>query len=95
MQKSSENELLSCPFIAFQNSRIVSWKPRGRRATIGLYDICQRGKSNSSLFYNLQSIGKGLVELGQLGRDAEVDGAIADLHDEAADDFGVNLLHRR
>lgn len=50
-------------------------------------------KSNSSLFYNLQSIGKGLVELGDLGRDAEVDGAVTDLQDEAADDVGVDLLH--
>jgi hypothetical protein len=89
----SENELSSCPFIAFQNSRIVSWRPRGRRTTIGLYDTCQRGKSNSSLFYNLQNIGKGLVELGDLGRDAEVDGAVAHLQDEAADDVGVDLLH--
>jgi hypothetical protein len=53
-----------------------------------------KGKSNSSLFYNLQNIGKGLVELGDLGRDAEVDGAVADLQDEATDDVGVDLLHR-
>lgn len=58
---------------------------------MGLYDTWQREKSNSSLFYNLQSIGKGLVELGDLGRDAEVDGAVADLQDEAADDVGVDL----
>lgn len=41
---------------------------------------------------NLHSISERLVELGDLGSDAEVDGAVADLNDEAANDVGVDLL---
>jgi hypothetical protein len=45
----------------------------------------QLGKSN------LHSVGKSFVETVDLGRDAEVDGAIADFDDEAAEDVGVDL----
>ena len=41
----------------------------------------------------LQSILEQLVHLCHLGRDAEVDGAVADLDDEAAADLGVHLGH--
>lgn len=41
---------------------------------------------------NLQSIGEGLVQLGDLGRNAEVDGAVTDLDDETTDEVGVDLL---
>ena len=41
---------------------------------------------------NLQSVGEGLVELGDLGRHAEVDGAVTDLDDKSTDELGVNLF---
>lgn len=73
-------------------TRELSLGSRAGEARLWDCTIHDKGKrSNSSLFYNLQSIGKGLVELGDLGRDAEVDGAVADLQDEAADDVGVDL----
>lgn len=40
---------------------------------------------------NLHSVGKSFVETVDLGRDAEVDGAITDFDDEAAEDVGVDL----
>lgn len=40
---------------------------------------------------HLQRVSKELVHLGDAARDAEVDGAVADLDDEAADDVGVDL----
>lgn len=53
----------------------------------------------------LQGVGQELVHLGETGRDAEVDGSVADLDDEPADDVRVDLeeayvrggtsLHRR
>lgn len=39
----------------------------------------------------LQSVGKELVELGDLGGDAKVNGTVADLNNEATDDLGVDL----
>jgi hypothetical protein len=39
----------------------------------------------------LQSVGKELVHLGHLGRDADVDGSVANLDDQPANDVGVNL----
>ena len=41
---------------------------------------------------HLQSISESLVHLGDLGRDAQVDGAVTDLDDEATDKVGVNLV---
>ena len=40
---------------------------------------------------HLQSIGKSLVHLGDLGGDTEVDGAVTDLHDESTNQVGVDL----
>jgi hypothetical protein len=40
---------------------------------------------------NLQRVGEELVHLGDAGGDAEVDGAVANLDDESADDVGVDL----
>lgn len=39
----------------------------------------------------LQSILEQLVHLGHLGRDGQVDGAVANLNDESATDLGVDL----
>lgn len=39
----------------------------------------------------LQSIGEELVQLGHLGGDAEVDGAVGNLDDETANDLRVDL----
>lgn len=39
----------------------------------------------------LQGVGEELVQLSDLGGDAKVDGALADLDDESADDVGVDL----
>lgn len=39
----------------------------------------------------LQHVSKGLVELGNLGRNAEVDGAAADFNGQAAEEVGVDL----
>lgn len=39
----------------------------------------------------LQSIRQELVHLGDAGGDAEVDGSVADLDDETADDVRVDL----
>lgn len=44
-----------------------------------------------SSILHLQSIGQKLVHLGDLGGDAEVDGAVTDLDDEAANQVGVDL----
>lgn len=41
---------------------------------------------------NLQSIGEEIVHLGDARRDAQVDGAVADFYDEAADDVGVDFV---
>lgn len=41
--------------------------------------------------HNLQRVGEELVHLGDLGRHAEVDGAVANLHDEAANNVRVDL----
>lgn len=63
-------------------------------------DLICRGKSQNideSVGYldrwltNLQGIGEGLVELGDLGRHAQVDGAVTDLNDQTADQLGVDL----
>lgn len=43
------------------------------------------------LILYLQSVREGLVELGKLGRDAEVHSAVADLDDKSTNDFGVDL----
>lgn len=43
-------------------------------------------------FYFLQAVGEELVHLGDAGGDAEVDGAVADFDDKAADDVRVDLL---
>ena len=40
---------------------------------------------------HLQGVRQELVHLGDAGGDAEVDGAVADLDDEPADDVGVDL----
>lgn len=45
---------------------------------------------NNSILH-LQSIGQSLVHLGHLGGDAEVDGAVANLDDEAANQVRVDL----
>lgn len=39
----------------------------------------------------LQVVREELVHLGDLGGDAEIDGAVADLDDETADNLGVDL----
>lgn len=39
----------------------------------------------------LQSVRQGLVEFGNLGGDAEVDGPVTDFDDESAEDVGVDL----
>jgi len=41
---------------------------------------------------HLQSISQSLVQLGDLGGDAEVDGAVTDLDNEATNKVGVNLF---
>ena len=47
----------------------------------------------SSFFkISLQAVGQELVELGDLGGDGEVDGAVTDLDDQAAEDLGVHLV---
>lgn len=50
------------------------------------YNIGSRDKEDS-----LHSVGKSFVETVDLGRDAEVDGAITDFDNEAAEDVGVDL----
>ncbi len=39
----------------------------------------------------LQGVIEELVKLGDLGGDAEVDGSVANLHDESSNDFRVHL----
>ena len=41
---------------------------------------------------HLEGVGEELVELGHLGGDGEVDGAVGDLDDETTDDLGVDLV---
>ncbi len=45
-----------------------------------------------SYHFFLQGIGEELVQLGDAGRDAQVDGPVADLDDEAAIDGGIDLM---
>lgn len=45
----------------------------------------------SMAILHLQSIGKSLVHLGDLGGDAKVDGAVTDLNNESTNKVGVNL----
>jgi hypothetical protein len=42
----------------------------------------------------LQRVREELVHLGDAGRDAEVDGSVANLNDESANNLGVNLRER-
>lgn len=53
-------------------------------------DMLYLTMSHSSILH-LQSIGQSLVHLGNLGGDAEVDGAVTDLDEEAANQVGVDL----
>ena len=39
----------------------------------------------------LQGVSEELVKLGDLGRDAEVDGSVANLHNESSNNFRVHL----
>lgn len=51
--------------------------------------------SNSEIYirwYNLQLVAQELVHLCHLRRNAQVDGSVANLHDEAAFDIGIDLL---
>lgn len=41
---------------------------------------------------DLQAVGENLVHLGDAGGDAEVNGAVADLDDEASDNVRVDLV---
>lgn len=54
--------------------------------------ICLGWKSYVFFVFKLQSIGQGLVQTVDLGRDAEVDGSVTDFDDEAANDIGVDLI---
>lgn len=50
--------------------------------------------SNAEANLHLQSIGKSLVHLGDLGRNAKVNGAVANLNDESTNEVGVDLINR-
>lgn len=50
--------------------------------------------SNAKANLHLHSIGKSLVHLGDLGRDAKVDSAVANLNDESTNEVGVDLINR-
>lgn len=41
---------------------------------------------------NLQSVGKELVHLGNLGGNGKIDRPVANLDDESTDDIGVHLV---
>lgn len=43
--------------------------------------------------YNLHSLLKSLVELGDLGGNAQVNGTVTDLDDETTDELRVDLFH--
>lgn len=45
----------------------------------------------SCAILHLQDIGQSLVHLGDLGRHAQVDGAVIDLDDKSTNKVGVNL----
>lgn len=67
---------------------------------------CERYRSSGTICYNLtipsnaeanlhlQSIGKSLVHLGDLGRNAKVNGAVTNLNDESTNEVGVDLVNR-
>lgn len=69
-----------------------------RTSAFQRYRSCGNAKSNQhahttlEAILHLQSISESLVHLGDLGRDAQVDGAVTDLDDEATDKVGVNLV---
>lgn len=46
-----------------------------------------------NIYIYLQAVAEELVHLGHLGGNGEVNGAVADLDDEAAADVGVDLGH--
>lgn len=50
--------------------------------------------SNAKANLHLQSIRKSLVHLGDLGRNAKVNGAVANLNDESTNEVGVDLIDR-
>jgi hypothetical protein len=50
------------------------------------------GISNETVSSILQAVRKELVHLGDAGGDAEVDGLVANLNDESADNVGVDLV---
>lgn len=50
--------------------------------------------SNAEANLHLQSIGKSLVHLGDLGRNAKVNGAVTNLNDESTNEVGVDLINR-
>ena len=47
--------------------------------------------TTSQAILHLQSIGQSLVQLGDLGRNAEVDSAVTNLNNESTNKVGVNL----
>jgi hypothetical protein len=64
--------------------------------------FCDRGSFSAALRLGvivedgglvvLQGVGEELVHLGDAGGDTEVDGAVTDLDDEAADNLGLDLV---
>ena len=49
--------------------------------------------SNTEANLHLHSIGKSLVHLGDLGRNAKVNGAVGNLNDESTNDVRVDLVN--
>jgi hypothetical protein len=50
--------------------------------------------SNAEANLHLQSIGKSLVHLGDLGRNAKINGAVTNFNDESTNEVGVDLIYR-
>lgn len=54
--------------------------------------MCLWDKKAFLFCFFLNSIGQGLVQTVDLGRDAEVDSSVADFDDEATKDIGIDLV---
>lgn len=63
----------------------------GRRGTEQAGRRDQLTAMSLGLLSHLQAVGQELVHLGHARRDAEVDGSIANLNDEATDNVRVDL----
>jgi hypothetical protein len=86
------------------NENKIEWKAEKGNLKPPLFPFSKRYRSSGTICYSLtippnaeanlhlHGIGKSLVHLGDLGRNAQVDSAVANLNDESTNEVGVDLV---